>query len=109
MLTLVKNSGLSLGSCSKLSAYLLTYPLVKAQLKPGGLSEHPKETPYSSDLYCVLQLFSIWSSLIYISRNFTRGNSGPRSLQPRLNAGSELFSPAVAAVPLPKKQMRALI
>lgn len=30
-------------------------------------------------------------------------------MQPRLNAGSELFSPAVAAVPLPKKQIPALV
>lgn len=30
-------------------------------------------------------------------------------MQPRLNAGSELFSPAVAAVPLPKRQIPALV
>lgn len=49
MLTLVKNSGFSLGSCSQPSEY----SLARAQLKLDGLSEHPGETPHCSDLYCV--------------------------------------------------------
>lgn len=108
---------------------LLLEKRVKCQLwgKIQGSALHPAANPLGAPARAGWALWAPWRSTlllrsaffcscsepgtppVYIRRNFTCGNWGARSLQPRLNAGSELFSPAVAAVPLPKKQMPALV